>query len=90
MQGSHFVDVRCAPYWQRGHGHRPPATGHRPPATGHRPPTSLGTRTYAHLSEIEHEAFHARIWGGLHYRQAMTDAYAMGHRTAVSVMAALG
>ena len=48
-----------------------------------------GTRTYAHLSEIEHEAFHARIWGGLHYRQAMTDAYTMGHRTAVRVMAAL-
>jgi len=53
-----------------------------------RSPT-LGTRTYAHLSEIEHEAFHARIWGGLHYRQAMTDAYTMGHRTAVRVMAAL-
>ena len=88
MQGSHFVDVRCAPYWQP----TPPATGHRPPATGHRPPATdiLGQRTYAHLSEIEHEAFHARIWGGLHYRQAMTDAYAMGHRTAVSVMAALG
>ena len=54
-----------------------------------RSPT-LGTRTYAHLSEIEHEACHARIWGGLHYRQAMTDAYTMGHRTAVRVMAALG
>jgi hypothetical protein len=53
-----------------------------------RSPT-LGTRMYAHLSEIEHEAFHARIWGGLHYRQAMTDAYTMGHRTAVRVMAAL-
>ena len=54
-----------------------------------RSPT-LGTRTYARLSEIEHEAFHARIWGGLHYRQAMTDAYDMGHRTAVRVMEALG
>ena len=54
-----------------------------------RSPT-LGSRTYAHLSEIEHEAFHARIWGGLHYRKAMTDAYTMGHSTAVRVMAALG
>jgi hypothetical protein len=53
-----------------------------------RSPT-LGTRTYAHLSEIEHEAFHARIWGGLHYRKAMRDTYEMGHRTAVRVMAAL-
>lgn len=54
-----------------------------------RSPT-LGARTYAHLSEIEHEAFHARIWGGLHYRQAMRDSYEMGHRTAVRVMARLG
>jgi hypothetical protein len=53
-----------------------------------RSPT-LGSRAYAHLAEIEHEAFHARIWGGLHYRQAMTDAYTMGHRTAVRVMAAV-
>jgi hypothetical protein len=53
-----------------------------------RSPT-LGTRTYARLSEIEHEAFHARIWGGLHYRQAMTDAYDMGHQTAVRVREAL-
>ena len=50
---------------------------------------TLGTRTYARLSEIEHEAFHARIWGGLHYRQAMRDSYEMGHRTAVRVMEAL-
>jgi hypothetical protein len=45
---------------------------------------------YTQLSEIEYEAFHARIWGGLHYRKAMTDAYELGHATAVRVMAALG
>jgi hypothetical protein len=47
---------------------------------------ALGARTYAHLSEIEHEAFHARIWGGLHYRKAMRDTYEMGHSTAWRVM----
>jgi hypothetical protein len=50
---------------------------------------TLGTRSYGRLSEIEQEAFQARIWGGLHYRKAMTDTYEMGHRTAVRVMAAL-
>ena len=50
-----------------------------------RSPT-LGARTYAHLSEIEHEAFHARIWGGLHYTKAMRDTYEMGHSTAGRVM----
>jgi hypothetical protein len=47
-------------------------------------------RTYAHLSELEFEALNARIWGGLHFRKAMTDAYEMGHRTAERVIAALG
>ena len=46
-------------------------------------------RTYAHVSEIEFDAFNARIWGGLHYRKAMTDTYDMGHRTAVRVISAL-
>ena len=44
---------------------------------------------YSQLSEIEYEAFHARIWGGLHYRKAMTDAYELGHSTAARVIAAL-
>jgi hypothetical protein len=54
-----------------------------------RSPT-LGARTYAHISDIEHEAFEARIWGGLHYRKAMRDSYEMGHITAIRVMEALG
>ena len=52
-------------------------------------PRRSARRTYVRLSEIEHEAFHARIWGGLHFRQAMMDTYEMGHRTAVRVMEAL-
>jgi hypothetical protein len=47
---------------------------------------SLDTnRSYDDLSTIEHEAFHARIWGGLHFRDAMEDGYALGHRTARKV-----
>jgi len=46
-------------------------------------------RPYTHVSEIEFDAFHARIWGGLHYRKAMADTYDMGHRTAVRVISAL-
>jgi len=46
-------------------------------------------RTYSHVSEMEFEAFHARIWGGLHYRKSMTDTYGMGHRTAEKVVEAL-
>ena len=51
---------------------------------GHRARAALadaaGPRTYARLSEIEHEAFHARIWGGLHYRKAMTGHLRDGAR----------
>jgi len=48
-----------------------------------------GTRTYPSLSALEFDSFHARMWGGLHYRKAMTDTYEMGHKTATLVMAAL-
>ncbi len=39
-------------------------------------------RTYARLSQIEHDALHARIWGGLHFRDAMVDGYALGREAA--------
>ncbi len=45
---------------------------------GHQPRASLGNgppRTYTNLGTIEHEAFHARIWGGLHFADAMDDGY---------------
>ena len=41
-------------------------------------------------SAIEHDAFNARIWSGLHFRRAMVDGYAVGHRTARRVMRAFG
>jgi hypothetical protein len=49
---------------------------------------SPSPRTYPHLSELEYDAFHARIWSGLHFRRAMVDGYDIAHRTAERVMAA--
>lgn len=43
-------------------------------------------RTYPTLSELEFDAFHARIWGGIHFRDAMDDGYRLGHKTARQVM----
>ncbi|MDX6358502.1 MAG: hypothetical protein QOH37_1556 [Nocardioidaceae bacterium] len=51
---------------------------------------SATPRTYAHLSELEFDAFHARIWSGLHYRRAMVDGYDIAHRTAERVMSVFG
>lgn len=47
------------------------------------------TRSYATLTALEHDALHARIWGGLHFRDAMEDGYLLGHTTADRVMRAL-
>ena len=41
------------------------------------------------LTALEHDAFHARIWGGLHFRDAMDDGYYLGHTTADRVMKVL-
>ncbi len=46
-------------------------------------------RSYATLSALEYDAFHARIWGGLHFRDAMEDGYHLGHVTAARVMQAV-
>ena len=46
-------------------------------------------RTYPRLGALERDAFNSRIWGGLHFRDAMVDGYRIGHRTARHVMAAL-
>lgn len=43
-------------------------------------------REYATLTELEYDALNARIWGGLHFRDAMDDAYHLGHITADRVM----
>ena len=47
------------------------------------------TRSYATLTALEHDALNARIWGGLHFRDAMDDGYYLGHTTADRVMRAV-
>ena len=39
-------------------------------------------RSYDSLTDMEHEAFMSRIWGGIHFRDAMDDAYLIGHTVA--------
>ena len=43
-------------------------------------------RTYDTLTALEDDAFNARIWGGLHFRDAMDDGYYLGHTTAQRVL----
>ena len=43
-------------------------------------------RSYSTLTALEHDAFMARIWGGLHFRDAMEDGYLLGHTVARDVM----
>jgi hypothetical protein len=45
----------------------------------------VATRSYPSLSAIEHDALNARVWGGLHFRDAMDDGYRLGHATANQV-----
>jgi hypothetical protein len=52
--------------------------------------TTGTSRVYGRLSELERDAFHARIWSGLHFRHAMVDGYHIAHRTADRVMEAFG
>ena len=39
-------------------------------------------RTYTSLATLEHDAFMSRIWGGIHFRDAMDDGYLIGHTVA--------
>ncbi len=49
--------------------------------------SNTGTeRQYTTLTAIEYQAFHARIWGGLHFRDAMEDGYEIAHSTARQAM----
>jgi hypothetical protein len=53
--------------------------------------TTLGeSRTYRNLTRLEAAASNSRIWGGLHFRDAMDDGYTLGHRTARRVLRVLG
>jgi hypothetical protein len=42
-------------------------------------------RPYQSLSAIENDAFMARIWLGIHFRDAMEDGYKIGHETGKQV-----
>ena len=71
----------------------PQVDGHPHPFYGDTMPLELRSassrtapRTYATLSQLEFDALNSRIWGGLHFRDAMSDAYAIGRRTARAVM----
>ena len=46
-------------------------------------------RSYTTLTALEHDALHARIWGGLHFRDAMDDGYLLGHTVADQVIDAI-
>ncbi|HYH72922.1 MAG TPA: vanadium-dependent haloperoxidase [Nocardioides sp.] len=46
-------------------------------------------RPYTTLTALEHDALNSRIWGGLHFRDAMEDGYYLGHTTAERVMRAI-
>lgn len=50
-----------------------------------RNPTLGAERAYTTLTALEDDALNARIWGGLHFRDAMEDGYDLGHRTARAV-----
>jgi len=46
-------------------------------------------RSYDSLTALEYDTLNARIWGGLHFRDAMDDGYLLAHTTAQRVMAAI-
>jgi hypothetical protein len=47
------------------------------------------TRAYSRLAALERDALNARIWLGIHFRDAMDDGYSLAHRTARQVVRAL-
>jgi hypothetical protein len=46
-------------------------------------------RSYLRLADLEADALNARIWLGIHFRDAMEDGYSLAHRTARRVVRAL-
>ena len=44
-------------------------------------------RTYGSLAALEQEALNSRVWGGIHFRDAMDDAYLIGHTVAAGACA---
>jgi hypothetical protein len=44
-----------------------------------------GSRSYTSLAAMETDALLSRIWGGIHFRDAMDDAYLIGHEVAAGL-----
>jgi hypothetical protein len=74
------------PEWPSGHGTLTSAFAETVRChLGNIPLTLNGAgapRTYTSLATLEHDAFMSRIWGGIHFRDAMEDGYLIGHTVA--------
>lgn len=74
------------PEWPSGHGTLTSAFAETVRChLGNIPLTLHGAgdpRTYTSLDVMEHDAFMSRIWGGIHFRDAMDDGYRIGHTVA--------
>ena len=49
--------------------------------------TGLGDRHFDTVSDLRYEVGNARIWGGIHFRSAVTDGIAVGYQTMRQVLA---
>ena len=49
--------------------------------------TGLGDRHYDTVRDLTYEVGNARIWGGIHFRSAVTDGVRVAERTARVVLA---
>jgi hypothetical protein len=49
--------------------------------------TGLGDRHFDTVSDLRYEVGNARIWGGIHFRSAVTDGTAIGYQTMRQVLA---
>lgn len=48
--------------------------------------TGLGDRTFATTNDLTYEVGQARIWGGIHFRQAIRDGVDIGRQTTATVL----
>lgn len=84
---SAFLPVPPYPDWPSGHGTLTGAFAETLRCHLGDVPLTLqggggGSRTYGSLAALEQDAFMSRIWGGIHFRDAMDDAYLIGHTVA--------
>ena len=83
--------LRERPRVRRRSLHRDRGTGHRRPRGAEAALTQYQPgRTNRTLRDLEHDAFMARIWLGIHFRDAMEDGYRLGHVVGTQVRSELG